>query len=625
MQVFFYNLTMFILYDFLLLVLFSVLFMGAYFSIERIIAIKSLRKLFVGNVFSSVLEGAIYGVVILLLELMMTAIFSEVGIAFYFISFLVMISMKKIRVASYALVPSMLFVFITGDITSNTFMLTSIIFVFAMLTIILEFSIKKINFQLILYPIITVLAFMALLISVYVFGRSTEENIGYIFYTIIGTILVQFLAVYALRTSASANVLHKSVNFSYSSFYRASFVEEVVGAYIKENKPEKAIYGLFKLNIQDRWDKKTKKEVIESALDNIKESFPEKSILFHIEDGRYGFFLPWDSAIDVPNAIQENTLDRRSSTNTLIPLTLLLNKASKEMQLSTGDTLSINVKAGISIYGVQSNSLAELHRNATFASQYIIKNKRNQFNIFDPSEYTSRVKDVKQLKELEELIELNDIELKEVPLLDKNNKLKLTIIVPRQKSDDGYVGTLMEYIGSAGMVGVFNRFIAAESIKMIGDVTKKIVIPHEWNYFGEDFNFEMFINKIELMNIDIKQIVMNFDASSIDNDSIIINNIAQLKKRGLGISITNVSENNYEKIKSVNPDYIMVDDASSFIAKTKALICNVNIIDEKTLLSAYESKVDLFGGTWFNNELDENTENTNIINTIKKLKGENYV
>ena len=175
-HVFFYNLIMFVLYDFLLLILFSVLFMGAYFSIERLITVKTLRKLFVGNVFAKVFEGAIYGLVILLLELLMTAIYTETGIAFYFISFLVMISIKKIRVASYALVPSMLYMFISGEITSNTFMLISLIFVFAALIIILEFSIKKFNYRFILYPVMFTFGFIALLISVYVFNRASEEN-----------------------------------------------------------------------------------------------------------------------------------------------------------------------------------------------------------------------------------------------------------------------------------------------------------------------------------------------------------------------------------------------------------------------------------------------------------------
>ena len=596
--------------------------MGAYFTIERVTAIKGLRKLFVGNVFASVFEGAIYGVVILLFELLMTAIYSDVGIAFYFIAFLVMISMKKIRVGSYALVPSMLFVFISGDITANTFMLVSIMFVFAILTIVLEFSIKKFNYQLILYPIITIFAFIALLISVYVFDRSTEKNIGYIFYTIIGTILVQFLAVYALRTSASANILHKSVNFSHSTFYRASFIEEVVGAYIKKHKPERAVYGLFKLNIQDKWDKKVKKEILESALDNIEEAFPKNVILFHIEGNKYGFFLPWKNEIDIPSAIKENTLERRTSTNTLIPLALLLNKASKEMKLSTGELLSIHVKAGISIYGVQSNSLSELHRNATFASQYLIDSKKNQFNIFDPNEYTTRVHEAKELKELEDLIELNDIELNKVKLFDKEDNHKLTVIIPRQKTDEGYVGTLFEYIDSAGMKDVFNRFVSAEVANANSLNDAKMVITHSWGYFGKTFNHDLFINRLEIMSINTNNIIINFDVSSIDEDSHVIKNLGKLSKAGIQLSFSNYSSEKSNLIKKLNPDYIFIEDSTYDVIKTKAKLCRSNIIDENNLVDSFNSGIHFFGGPLFNNENDEKSGNINIINTIKKFKGD---
>ena len=596
--------------------------MGSYFTIERIIAIKGLRKLFVGNVFSSFFEGVLYGLVILLIEILMKAIYSDVGIAFYFISFIVMVSMKKIRVASYALVPSMLFVFISGDITSNTFMLISIVFVFAMLTIILEFSIKKFNYQLVLYPIMMVLAFSTLLISVYVFNRSTYKDIGYIFYTIIGTILVQFLAVYALKTSASANVLHKSVNYSYSTFYRASFIEEVVGSFIKENATERAVYGLFKLDIDEKLKKGMKKEVLESSLDSIKDVFPKNAILFHVEDRKYGFFIPWKNNIDIQEVKNENTFENRASSSSLKKLSDLLKTSSKEIKLSTGKKTFIEVKAGISIYGLQSNSLSELHRNATFASQYLVNDSNNRFIIFDPAEYIKRVMESKKLKELEDLIELNDIELIRTSLVGKNSKSRLTIVVPRQKSDEGYVGTLFEYIESAGKTEVFNRFIAAETTKNIGKEIRKIAVPHSWYFFGDDFDINKFINRLKIIGVNINQIVINFDCDTINKDKKILNNLEKLSRFGFKILLSNYSALKNEEIILLNPDYIIVNDAKNISIKIRAKICVVNIKDENSLINAYDNGADLFGGPLFNNENDEKIENINIINTIKKFKGE---
>ncbi len=611
---------MFVIFDFSIIVLFATMFIILYFLFNKLREINFIANILRAKLFGELIEGFIYGAIAILLNFLMTLIYSEVGVAFYYAQFIILLTIARTRVAAISLIPPLLLALFTEPINENTYLLMGTIMFFAITIIIADFYIKKLDYRIIVFPFFILIGVFSGLISALVFHHTTPKDMGYVVYTFVAIVFTQLLVSYSVKISVSANLLYSSINFNYLSFYRASFIATIIGELIKKEKIDKAIYGVFKFEWKDDLTKAINKELLETSLHKIEKTFPSKTILFHVEKGKYGFFLPYENRIDIPEAIKNNISDERPANSSLNSLNLLLTNSSSNLVASSGEKVSVSTKAGITIYGIQTNSLSEAYMNASFASEYLVKEELNTFNIFNPAKMSERITDRKTVDGLDEVFGLSNVEITAQPVFNKQQKEVITIYSAKNKETNDRSVDLWEHLDETNQTELFKRYVSIEAVKSHKNKKAKLAIPYSFSEFDKDFNLKEFINKLKLLGTKPRDLILVFDSFPVSISKLAITIIKELRTYGLSIGTSNSNEVISEIVESIKPEYIFIKEPQKINILEEATIVCVGIDSEIELIKADKNGIEYFAGKLFIKDIYEKNKNINIINIIKTKK-----
>lgn len=578
---------MWIIYNLLLVLFFSILLMISIFVIEKFKTTQLFLKIKLINVNRLFIEGFIYGLIFLGLNVLFENI-SNTLIAFWLIGFFILSSLRETTISVVALVPATIYYLFVKDIDPSIYFMYGTIFAMAISFKFAIFFSNNFIARSITYPIFIFVSLLSWLFASLLYGEiDFYTSANEIIFTTIGAILGELIIFWFLKTSVSANILYDSINYAYSKYYRSQIKEKVIGEAIKKQKINKALYIVFNIHIDT--DKiYEKREIIETILKDLEDKLPSSTIFFQSIESKYGAFIPFYEKLNIKKLIDDNY--NYKPKDNLDFLRILFKKLSASYKLQNNQIINANVSAGISIYGIQGYSLKKLEINANFMLDYIKLDSDNQVAVFDPAEYHKRKKDINDLLILNEAIDLSSLKLKFYPVYGVENVNIATFI---SSNEDDFIKSISEYIYGYGLIDIYNRYLSASAIIASGKYKGRIAIPYS---FKEMINLDIdrFIKRLDIMNFKLSKLVFVFHGTDIKKDHKAKEVINNLRCNGAEIAIISLKNNAEDLIQYFNPEYIFAKTLKDSNSKWDSIF--INLENEVQLDKALKKGINKFAG-----------------------------
>ena len=276
----------------LLASLFFILLSGVYFLGEKIKGTSVVLNSNISNIFKSIVEAFIFGFFFLAVQVLFTEIYSDTIPYMFLVGFLVIFFNKGILLSSISIAPGLLYFLILKDHDSSFYIVLSTAFIAALVFEISSFYLKEIMSKLITYSFLLLFSLISLFISAEALSNGLNtETFKLQMLPFIEAVIVDIFFSYAVKFSISANILHESINFVYSTYYRDSLLYTVLGSEISSHKVSKGIFGVFNIKMDSNLSDVQKDKLTRMVLTQVKDEFPKRTILFKFDEERYAFFL----------------------------------------------------------------------------------------------------------------------------------------------------------------------------------------------------------------------------------------------------------------------------------------------------------------------------------------------
>lgn len=577
-----------IIYNLLLIFLFSAIFALSIFIIEKVKTTSWFINIKIINSTKLLIEGSIYGVLFLGVNILFRNMSNSL-IAFYLIGFFILVAVKETTISVIAIIPATLYYLFTDEITTSTYFVYGTMFAMAISFNLAIFFSNNLIARNITYSIFLAASLIIWLIASYLFDDVyLYEFSDQLLFTVIGSIIGELIIFWFLKTSVSANVLYESINYSFSKYYRSQLKNQAIGDLIKNEKVKKALYIVFNIHV-DSLVLDEIHEVTETILKDLETELPDNTIFFQGEDSRYGAYLPVHANLDLNKLINDN-YDYKAKDN-LDFLRNILNKFSTAYRLKNKSIVNASVSAGISIYGIQSYSLHRLESNATFMLDYIKDTSMNPIAIFDPMEYHKRKKEANDLLILNDALDLSSLKLSFSPIYGTEN---INIAEFYSINEEEYIRSISEYTYAHGLIDVYNRYLSASALIASKEFKGRIAIPYPFEELKE-LEINRFIKRIDLLGSELKKIVFIFHGIELSKDKDAKKKMESLREKGAKIAFISIEKNQKNLVNYFKPDFVFtkyLDDAN--IELNPILI---NIENESQLEKAIEKGITRFSGS----------------------------
>ncbi|MDE5617671.1 MAG: hypothetical protein K2I36_02370 [Ureaplasma sp.] len=360
-------------------------------------------------------------------------------------------------------------------------------------------------------------------------------------------------------------------------FYSFNVAQKIIKEKIKQNNLQYGLVMIFDyINISKLpilWGNSKTNEIKKIIIDELLYAFKDEDVIFFITlKNEYAAFIP------LRNKTFRNMLDIYKNNNKQIRP---INDPFCDLQLKLLDIpkiISFNNKTqkiytGMysSIYGIHSCDINELIEFARYTKTKSLTNKKGGIilDVFDPliwSEFNIKNNEY----EFNQYFNSNNIAIKIV--LDTFNKINII------NFHVSYLNKLLLnyneikiYANNKNVLDKTIRLIAMESLKQLKKYNcktenKKINLQYPINYvLSYEFSIHNFKEKINLLNIQLDNLILDFDLSYLSSNNLNkINflNLKNLKNNKCIIKFSNFNLEHLEILSSFQPDWISLSSNS---------------------------------------------------------------
>lgn len=556
---------MYVLNDWGLYIVYIMLFMIAFFSYEKIRSLKPIASLNIPKQARELIFGATIGLVTLLTQVINEEFLSGFKLPLFVSTVIFVMMFSNYISALYSFVPNIIYWTLTKTMDSQFYVLIGTMFALMLIYQVLDFVLKNKYVTWILCSI----SLFASLITFFIAGPAYDngftddafERISLIF------ILTPFgyaVTFWIFKFTISSRLLYESANFIYSRFYRAGLASNAIANFISTNKVNRAAFGVFELRYDIPDTEVRKREVIKTTLQHISDTFPEESVLFDATMGRYGFFIPIKSKVDINESIKGNYSRMRRRNDCIAHVENILEKCQVKLMPTWKEEIDISIKAGVSIYGVQSNSIKTLMEYSTYALHTV--NKFSLVNLFIPRKIYKRKRDNALLSQMDAKIQLDHFDLKEVTLKAlKNKEQDLLYLDVENISEFTYIETIDEMVYSLNWQNIFNRFFGSSAVEEFAKSKNRIMFDYSPTILEDEFDIFEFERNLEAHEFKSNNLVLYFKErglSLIKDKELVYKNIQKLRDRNISIAIEMKADQKIDTELNTLADYFVISDVA---------------------------------------------------------------
>lgn len=506
---------------------------------------------------------------------------------------------KNINTVMFSIVIPALYYMMTNDVNEISYYLIFVLFLVITIYVFFDyFELKNISIYSIFISLL-ILSISGLFYIIYALDNSINRILIESTIFLVPSLFIIYMPIrMVLKISVSANILFESVNFVYSNYFRYSLSQKVIGDYIKMNKPKKAIFGLFKINIKDLHNAKIIKEIKNTILTKFENKISENAILFSYSEDTFGFFYPIKNDFNITKALKDNSNKLRKEKDAVSQLNDIFCSINKKYRTTQNQTFEVKTKSGISIYGVQSNSLETLERNSIFTINNNVYKKQNKVFVFNPKKLNQRMIDNRTLSLMDESINLNSFSNSFNPLLEINSFKNIgNYIHVENHYNYKIIGSIDSFLRNNGWKSTFDRYFSSEALNKSTNNRSLIFIQYSTLVLKDDISITDLIIKIKKIKCSLSSIVWVISYEDIINRNK-YEFIKSIIKQGFKIALTNTFKFPLIDIENLAPNYIVtkIDELDktekSFIIPT--IVPDVS--NEEKLKISLEYNAEIIGG-----------------------------
>lgn len=530
---------MYVINNWALYTLYITIFVISFFSFEKIKSFKSIASLGIHKQASDFIFGVFIGSITLLMQVINTEFLSNFKMPLYVSTVLLVMLLTNYISALYSMAPSLIYLLLTQEIEAQIYVVVS--FMFAIMII---YQTLNTILKLKSTPWITMgITLLASLIIFLIVGLGYDKKLGQHAFeqSALIFLLVPFgyaITFWLLKFSISSRLLYESANFVYSRFYRAGLTSNAIANFIEKHKTPKAVFGVFDIRYRVPGSEVRQREIIKTILQHISDTMPKKSVLFDATMGRFGFFIPLNQNVDIKNSIKGNYIRTRQRGDVISPFENLMSKCQIKLMTTWNEEIDISIKTGVSIYGIQSNSIKELMEYSTYALHTI--NKFSLINVFNPIKMYRRKRDNYELSLMDDKLQLDNFDLKPKKLISLEEKTNILYLDVENISEFTYIETIDEMVYSLEWQNVFNRYHGASAIEEFSKVKEHIMFDYAPTILDDKFDIYEFERNINAQGVDSENIILYFKNRGVElvkDFDILIKNIKKLKEKKIRIAL----------------------------------------------------------------------------------------
>lgn len=576
---------MFIFYYIAISLILVLLFVASYITIERIRDSKLFFRWHAYGYMKNVLEGLVYGVLIILFNLILKAINPNLILPIFIIGVLLLTMVRNIVVGSFSIFAPLLYYLIEQEIDLRIYIALGLMIAMLFVIEIVQFFTKDFWINFAINNFWMIIAFFSLLIYDFIFTNYiTKKSMEIIFVPYLSLIIIYIFLEIAIKFLISANILSKSVNFNFSRYYRQSLREVAINDFVNEHKLTKGIYGIFEFNYQEPRAIERNLEIKESILIDLEKIFPQKGVLFRADESRYGFFLPLKETINLKQMLDYNNSESRSDYDLLKFIENLLHARSINYITSWKEKVMIQIRAGVALYGLQDYSIFNLHKFADFALKNEQSNQKNCVQLFNPRDYFRILREKKLLNEMDEAIKLDNFVNNFTPIFDYKKKQTVMNIITSEKIAYSEIKeSTRDFINFFEWTNIFDRYMAFWALSKIKLKNEKVAFFYSPQILEQQFDLELFKHKLKKLNITFSQMIFIFDPYmflQIKNKKVFFQNLEILLTEGLQIALIDTYQYKINDLEKLQPHYYLVQNYQAF-SKLQLYLKKYEINDAK--------------------------------------------
>lgn len=549
MVIFIYNKHMYVLTDMGLLTIFTISLTIVYFLYEKTLTVSALSFLSVKSYILDTVNGIFFGLFTLAFKFLLQQIDPDFNIPLFLIITIILLLVKNLNASLMSLFIPFVYYVVNSDNVEISYLLIGMITLVLIVYLFVEHYAKIKWIEISIFISIIFISFISMFVIAFSFHKGFNRmNLESSLMLSIAIPIIYFPPRTALRISISANILFESINYAYGSYVRRSLAPEAIGKIIKNNKIQKAFLGIFKINIHSNVSDERKKEVIETILSRFENHVPNTSSLFAYDDLTYGFFIEEKTPINIKELVEANGKGKRQDN--LQYIDIFMRELSGHYKTIDGIIVEANVKAGISIYGLQSNSIEQLEDNAIFALNDFKNDPDTFVSIFNYKHFKSRVQDSIILSRMDSSINLNNFAISYIPLTYKKTG-KIDSYYACIQNDTGYeiAQSVDEFVRINDWKRTFDRYFSIEILNKIRNSKQKVYLEYSPLVLQKNFDVNTFVEKLIKIKINKKKVIWIISYKDINKNSFKV--IKWAMEAGLQLAIKDIEELTSQQINKV--------------------------------------------------------------------------
>lgn len=590
---------MFFVHDLELILLYLVIFMAGYFIYERLISWKKIVQWKVPSQAKDFISGTFYGALTLVIEMISKLIFYDFNLPLFVATALIVSNLKNYVSALYSIIiPITVWGLNQGG--SNIAIEITISFFVTMLSLELLkwFEVNKLIF----FAFVTIfVALINFLITGFAWDYTLktafdQSSVIYIFVP-----LLVFVVSWFIKFSISSRVLFESTNFKYDGYYRSGLAQKAFEDFVKNNKTKHALFCAIKLNFNQKMNDNQNEEIVKTHLETLRKSLGLNNFYFSMSKNYYGVVIPYEGKVSIKKTIEGNKKELREEDDMLYELQLKLKLIPSIIKTSWEESVLMNSKVGVSLYGNGNASFEKLLSNASYAVES--HSSKNVVSLYDHKELSSIKQDYRMISQMDKNITLDDYALTFIPIYNANKKeTAFTYAEVRNVSEFDYYESIDEIVYSKGWETIFNRYFAAEALKKAEG--KKIGFDYSLTIFEDNFDIEHFKSFVKVTNSKLENLYLFINKESIRQAK----NIKRIKEaidelQGINFVIDNDADQQKTLKIFDKVNMVFVQSENYELNFEGASVVNYSINSEDKIKKSYKNGITFLGGDAIENKI----------------------
>lgn len=609
---------MFVLEDIGWATLATVIFILFHFLYERGLRFKRVVALNIKFWNIEIISGLYYSIVSLAIQLLIWNFGPSFFLPISVVISIVLITIRTSVASVINLLPSLVFFILNFNISILTYVVYITAFIGMTTYEISKFFIKR-NWLAKVIMMSAILGASFIAYFIYLGTNNFLETSVYESTLILSLLSALMLAAvsYFISFSKSANILFDSVTYTYLNYYRHAVGIITIQNQIKAQEFKEGMFIILKHSYTKPLAEVDEKEIKFSFLSDIEKTVPKNSILFFIEEDTHGIFIPNAFKGNIKDSLKGNSLKLRAENDSLKGLEEFLYKSQKYYHTANGEIAGVNLKAGLSLYGIQDSSLAKLEQNASFALNAFNSRSENIISLFDPMKMKEVIEDTSKLKNMDQALKLDNFENKYRGIYSlKNKKFIGAISTIINNSEFNLTQSVREHIKFNNWIDEFDRYFAILALQEFSEAKiEKVFFNYSPLIKKSEMDIKTIVSKIKQLNINPTSIHFVLDETPKTTNQ--LKSISLFKDEGFKVVLENITD---EKIiNKVEPDLVIVSP-SNFAKIAHFDLEKVIFSDIKTIEELHEA-VD-FGAKFIAGELineENNMKNFDIFSKQSRI------